>query len=268
MADTIFKYDSISIEYEGKVAVSNVSFSLDKGRILALVGESGSGKTTIIKSVMGILNSDATIKNGHIVFENENLLEKNEKQLRAIRGKKIGMIFQDSLGAFCPIRTIGQQIIEAVKAHYKKDKNEIKQEALALFDKLNLNNPEKLWKSYPFELSGGMNQRVGIAIAMLLNPTLLLADEPTSAIDEKAKKMVLAELKRIRDSYGTSIIIVTHDMTVVSEIADEVIVLKDGKVVEQGIKNQVLENPKAEYTRQLIEAVPTSRSEEWKLSLV
>ena len=127
MADTIFKYDSISIEYEGKVAVSNVSFSLDKGRILALVGESGSGKTTIIKSVMGILNSDATIKIGHIVFENENLLEKNEKQLRAIRGKKIGMIFQDSLGAFCPIRTIGQQIIEAVKAHYKKEKNEIKQ---------------------------------------------------------------------------------------------------------------------------------------------
>ena len=224
--------------------------------MLALVGESGSGKSTIIKSIIGILNSDGKITEGEVVFEGENLFSKKEKEYRNIRGKKIGMIFQDSLGSFCPIRTIGDQITEAVRAHEKISKPEVKAKALELFHKLNFSEPEKLWKSYPFELSGGMNQRVGIAMAMLLDPPLLLADEPTSPLDPKATDMVLEELNNMRDNLGTSII-----------IADKILVLKDGTVMEYGKATEVLNNPESDYTKLLCDAVPVSGRKGWNLSL-
>lgn len=267
MNETFFDYNSVSIEFDGKVAVNSVSFSINKGEVLALVGESGSGKSTIIKSIIGILNSDGKITEGEVVFEGENLFSKKEKEYRIIRGKKIGMIFQDSLGSFCPIRTIGNQITEAVRAHEKISKPEVKAKALELFHKLNFSEPEKLWKSYPFELSGGMNQRVGIAMAMLLDPPLLLADEPTSALDPKATDMVLEELNNMRDNLGTSIIIVTHDMSIVPRIADKILVLKDGTVMEYGKATEVLNNPKSDYTKLLCDAVPVSGRKGWNLSL-
>lgn len=268
MTDTILNYNSVTISFEGEKIVDHVSFFVHRGKALAIVGESGSGKSTIIKSIMGILNSDGKIEEGEILFENENLLNKSEKELRKLRGNNLGMIFQDTLGSFCQVRTIGAQITEAIRAHQKVDKKEIKNRAIALFKKLNFNMPEKIWNSYPFQLSGGMNQRVAIAMTMLLNPPLLLADEPTSALDEKASKMVIEELKKMRDSLGTSIIIVTHDMGIVSDLADDVLVLKDGRVIEFGETKQVIKQPKEDYTKLLIEAVPPRRSNGWKLSLM
>ena len=267
MADTFFKYDSVTIEFDGEVAVDSVSFLVNPGEILGVVGESGSGKSTIIKSINGILNSDACIKSGQIIYNDKNLLTLNNREMRRIRGKEIGMIFQDSIGALCPIRTIGNQIVEAIRAHERINKKQAKERAFLLLEKFNFTDVNKLWKSYPFELSGGMNQRVGIAMAMLLNPPLLLADEPTSALDEEATKAVLSELKRMSVENGTSIIMVTHDMQAVREICDHVLVLKNGNVVEQGSVSQVLNNPESDYTKALLDAVPVSRSDEWKISL-
>ena len=267
MQDSILEFNQIKISFSNSVAVDNVSFSLKSGEILGLVGESGSGKSTIIKSIMAILNDDGKIESGEILFNGENLLDKSEKELQRIRGSRIGMIFQDSAASLCPIRTIGDQVIESMATQGKIDKKKAKEQALKLFEKLNFKDPNSLWNSYPFELSGGMNQRVGIAIAMINNPTLLLADEPTSALDTNATSQVIEELKRIRTDLGTSIIIVTHDMNVVEQVADNIMVLKDGKVMEYGAKSQILSNPQNEYTKMLLEAVPKPRSNGWNLSL-
>ncbi|MCR4830581.1 MAG: ABC transporter ATP-binding protein [Pseudobutyrivibrio sp.] len=266
MQNNILKYEAVSISFAEEKAVNEVSFNLKKGEILGVVGESGSGKSTIIKSIMRILNSDGVIDSGRIIFEEDNLLDKSEKEMQGIRGAKIGMIFQDSASSLCPIRTIGDQIIEAMKAHGKADKARFKEHALTLFEKLNFKDVERIWDSYPFELSGGMNQRVGIAIAMLLNPPLLLADEPTSALDYKATNQVMDELKRLRDIYDTSIILVTHDISVVSMVADNVLVLKQGKIMEYGKVKSVLENPQNDYTKLLLSAVPERGSDGWNLS--
>lgn len=267
MKDAFFTYDTVNISFDGKAVVKDVSFSVNKGEILCLVGESGSGKSTIIKSIMGILNEDAGINFGRIIFEGTDLLKKSDKELRAIRGSQIGMIFQDAKGSLCPIRTIGDQIVEAISAHEKIDKKIIKERTISIFERLNFSEPQKLWDSYPFELSGGMNQRVAIAMSMLLKPLLLLADEPTSALDANATKKVINELKELRDDYGMSIILVTHDMAVVSEIADTVLVLKDGRQVEYGTCEDVLKRPKSDYTKLLLSAVPKFRSDGWNLSL-
>ena len=264
--ENILEYNSINISFTGQKAVEDVSFSLKKGEILGLVGESGSGKSTIIKSIMGILNSDGKIDSGEIFFDEENLIGKTEKEMRSIRGARIGMIFQDAASSLCPIRTIGDQIIEAMRAHGKIDKARAKEQAFALFEKLNFKELDRLWESYPFELSGGMNQRVGIAIAMLLNPPILLADEPTSALDYQATAQVIEELKNLRDTYGTSIIIVTHDISVVEAVADNVLVLKNGTIMEYGDVKTILNSPKNEYTKMLLEAVPERGSAGWKLS--
>ncbi|MBR1623569.1 MAG: ABC transporter ATP-binding protein [Pseudobutyrivibrio sp.] len=266
MQKDFFKYDSVSVEYEGIRAVDNVSFQLNHGEILGIVGESGSGKSTIIKSIMGLLGTDGTLESGEIVFKGENLLTKSDKEMRRIRGAEIGMIFQDAEGSLCPIRTIGDQIIEAMNAHGKIDKVKAKEQAYALFEKLNFKEAERIWTSYPFELSGGMNQRVGIAIAMLLNPPLLLADEPTSALDYQACDQVIDELKKLREAYGTSIIIVTHDIAVVSALADNILIVRNGNVMEYGKAEAVLNNPQNDYTKLLLSAVPERGSEGWNLS--
>lgn len=266
MQKDFFKFDSVSVTYAGDKAVDNMSFRLNQREILGIVGESGSGKSTIIKSIMGLLNDDGTVEGGEIVFQGENLLNKSEKELRHIRGAKIGMIFQDAVGSLCPIRTIGDQIFEAMKAHRKIDKVKAKEQAYAIFEKLNFKEAESIWTSYPFELSGGMNQRVGVAIAMLLNPPLLLADEPTSALDYQACNQVIEELKKLRKAYGTSIIIVTHDIAVVSVLADNILIVRNGKVMEYGKTEVVLNNPQNEYTKELLSAVPERGSEGWNLS--
>ncbi|MCI8672589.1 MAG: ABC transporter ATP-binding protein [Lachnospiraceae bacterium] len=255
----LLKYDNVEISFGGRPVVHDVSVSLRPGEILGLVGESGSGKSTLIKAAMGLLGSNGLVTRGDIWFEGKNIPDLPERELRKIRGVKIGMIFQDAGASLCPIRTIGEQIHESMSAHMEISKEEAKERALELFDKLNFKDAGRIWDSYPFELSGGMNQRAGIAIAMLMNPAVLLADEPTSALDVAVQKQVVMEMRQLRDMFGTAIIIVTHDIGVVSAMADRVLVLNHGDVMEYGDAEQVLNAPQNDYTKKLLSAVPRLR---------
>lgn len=252
----ILTYDSVEISFGGKAVVHDVSFSLEHGEILGLVGESGSGKSTLIKAAMGLLGPDGLVTRGDIRYMDQNILDIPEKEQRKIRGAGIGMIFQDAGASLCPIRTIGEQIYESMRAHKKITRSEAKSRAMDLFDKLNFKDSQRVWDSYPFELSGGMNQRAGIAIAMLMNPPVLFADEPTSALDVSVQRQVVRELLKLRELFGTAIVIVTHDIGVVRAMADTVLVLKNGKTVEYGTADRVLDHPQDPYTRKLLEAVP------------
>lgn len=255
----LLEYKNVEISFGGNAVVHDVSFSLHSGEILGLVGESGSGKSTLIKAVMGLLGNNGMVTRGDIWFEGKNLPDLSEKEMRLIRGAKIGMIFQDAGASLCPIRTIGEQIVESMAAHKKVSVAEAKEAALDLFDKIGFRDGERVWNSYPFELSGGMNQRVGIAISMLLNPSILLADEPTSALDVAVQRQVVQEMLRVRKIFGTAIIMVTHDISVVSAMADTVLVLKDGDRMEYGKAQDVLGSPRNAYTKQLLAAVPRLR---------
>ena len=256
MENKILTYDSVEISFGEKAVVHNVNFSLAPGEILGLVGESGSGKSTLIKAAMGLLGADGLVTRGDICFMEQNILDIPEKEKRKIRGAKIGMIFQDAGASLCPIRTIGDQIYESMRAHKKVTKAQAKDRAMELFEKLNFKDSQRVWDSYPFELSGGMNQRAGIAIAMLMNPPVLFADEPTSALDVSVQRQVVNEMLNLRELFGTSIVIVTHDIGVVRAMADSVLVLKNGKTVEYGEAKMVLDHPQDPYTKKLLEAVP------------
>ena len=255
----ILRYDSVEVCFRGRAVVKNVSFSLRPGEILGVVGESGSGKSTLLRAALGLLGRNGLVTRGDIWFQGKSLPDLPERELRTIRGAKIGMIFQDAGAALCPIRTIGSQIYESMAAHRRLTRAEAREKALALFQTLDLEDGARIWDSYPFALSGGMNQRVGIAMAMLLGPAVLLADEPTSALDVLAQKQVLLEMRRLRERYGTAILLVTHDIGVVSAMADRVLVLRAGEIVEHGPAQQVLRYPEHPYTRTLLAAVPRLR---------
>ena len=259
MEKTLLNYDSVEISFDGIPVVQDISFSLQPGEILGLVGESGSGKSTLIKAAMGLLGNTGLVTRGDITFGGRSLVDMPESELRAVRGAKIGMIFQDAGASLCPIRTIGEQIYESMRAHGKIVKAEAKEHALELLTKLNFKEPERIWESYPFEMSGGMNQRAGIAISMLMNPPVLFADEPTSALDVTVQRQVVQEMLRVRELFGTAIIIVTHDIGVVSAMADTVLVLQNGNRMEYGPAKSVLEHPRNEYTKELLSAVPKLR---------
>lgn len=257
--DALLTYDSVEISFGGTAVVRDLSFSLRPGEILGLVGESGSGKSTVIKAAMGLLGNNGLVTRGDIWFEGKNLPDLPEREMRHIRGGKIGMIFQDAGASFCPVRTIGEQIFESMNAHRKVIRAEAKEAALELFAKLRFKDGERIWNSYPFELSGGMNQRAGIAVSMLMNPSLLLADEPTSALDVSIRRQVVEEMLELREMFGTAIILVTHDIGVVSAMADTVLVLQQGSMMEYGGARDVLDSPRNGYTRKLLSAVPKLR---------
>ena len=257
----LLDYQHVEISFNGNPVVHDVSFQLHPGEILGLVGESGSGKSTIIKAAMGLLGGSGMVTKGDIWFEGKNLPDLNDKEMRGICGEKIGMIFQDCGASLSPIRTIGEQIVESMAAHRKVDVAEAKRTAMELFEKLRFRDGERVWNSYPFELSGGMNQRAGIAIAMLMNPSILMADEPTSALDVAVQRQVVEEMLHVREVFGTAIIIVTHDIGVVSAMADSIVVLQNGHVMEYGRAKDVLENPQDPYTQKLLSAVPRLRRE-------
>lgn len=257
----LLDYQHVEVSFNGDPVVHDVSFQLHSGEILGLVGESGSGKSTLLKAAMGLLGSSGMVTKGDIWFEGKSLPDVPPKEMRRICGEKIGMIFQDCGASLSPTRTIGEQIIESMAAHRKVDVAEAKRAALELFEKLHFQDGERIWDSYPFELSGGMNQRAGIAIAMLMNPAVLLADEPTSALDMAVQRQVVEEMLHVRETFGNAIIIVTHDIGVVSAMADSIVVLSNGRVMEYAAAKDVLENPQNDYTVKLLSAVPRLRRE-------
>lgn len=255
----IFSYQSVEICYNGIPAVQDVSFTLQPGEILGIVGESGSGKSTILKAAMGLLGRDGAVTKGSIWFQEKNLPDLPGREMRKICGREIGMVFQDAGASLCPIRIIGSQIFESIAAHEKTTRKETNRRALELFDKLGFPDGKRILSSYPFELSGGMNQRVGIAMAMLLQPGILLADEPTSALDVSVQQQVMQEMRMMRRLYGTAMILVTHNIGVVSAMADSILVLQGGRLMEYGKTRQVLDAPRSEYTKSLLAAMPRLR---------
>lgn len=262
MRQPLLKISNVDIEYNQSRVVNNVNLSVNQGEILGIVGESGSGKSTLIKAAMGILSNNGCVSNGSIFYKEKDLLVTTAEELRKIRGTEMGMIFQDCESSLCPVRTIGDQVYETMAQHIKVTKKYAEEKALELFEILHFSDGKRVLKSYPFELSGGMNQRVGIMMAMLMKPSLLFADEPTSSLDVTVQKQVVNEMLRIRDNYGTAIVIVTHNIGVVNYIADNIAVMYKGNVVEYGKKYDVINNPKNEYTVKLLKAVPKLKVEE------
>lgn len=255
----LLEVKELTVACQGKTVVRDICFSLKKGEILGIVGESGSGKSTILKAVMGILGEEYTITKGEILYKGNNLLELSRREKRKISGPEIGMIFQDTKASLCPVRRVESQIYEALAEHETVTKKEARNRAELLLKKLGFAEGERVLKSYPFELSGGMSQRVGICMAMLLSPALLLADEPTSALDVTVQKQVVEKLLELRKEEGTAMAVVTHNIGVVRAMADQVLVLKEGCMVEYGRLEEVLEHPKEAYTRQLLFSALTLR---------
>ncbi len=252
----LLRYDHVQVCFNGRPVVHDVTFSLKQGEILGIAGESGSGKSTLLRAAMGLLGPTAMVTRGDIWFDGMNLLDLSQRRLNRIRGRRLGMIFQDAGASLCPIRKIGSQICEAMGARTRSSKAAVHTRTMALFEKMNLNHGDRIWNSYPFELSGGMNQRVCIAIAILMGPDILLGDEPTSALDARVQKQMIEEILKLRDEQHMSVIIVSHDIGVIKAMADTVMILKGGHVMEYGPANQVLACPRNDYTKLLLKAVP------------
>lgn len=244
--------------YAGKVkAIRGVSFDLKKGETLAIVGESGSGKSVTTRSIMRLLSQNANIENGEILFNGEDLIKKTEKEMQGIRGKEIAMIFQDPMTSLNPTMTIGKQISEPIRLHQKLNKEDARKRALELLNLVGLPDAERRMKQYPHQFSGGQRQRIVIAIALACNPEVLIADEPTTALDVTIQAQILDLMKELQKKIATSIIFITHDLGVVANVADRVAVMYAGKIVEIGTVDEIFYNPQHPYTWGLISSMPT-----------
>jgi oligopeptide/dipeptide ABC transporter ATP-binding protein len=260
MTDNVLEVRGLSVQYaDGQKRVQandRVSFSLKRGGVLALVGESGCGKTTAALAVLGLLPHSGRVTGGEVRFDGRDLLSLREDELRRVRGRAISMIFQDPASGLNPVLTVGQQVEEIITAHTSLRRREAQGMVLDALHRVGLADPERLAKQYAHELSGGMSQRVLIAIATVLNPAVVIADEPTSALDVTVQAGILDELRRLRDERGVSILLITHDLGVVAQMADEVVVLYAGRVAEDGPTRDVLRRPRHPYTWSLLETLP------------
>ena len=259
MKGGVVAYDTVDICDYGRPVVRQATFTLQPGEILGIVGESGSGKSTLLQSAMNLLGPGGAVTQGHIWFQGQDILALSDEGMRRLCGAQMAMVFQDAAASLCPVRTIGSQICEAAAAHLDMGKEEVRRQTLELFARLGFSDGRRVWESYPFELSGGMSQRAALVLVMLLKPALLRADEPTSALDVCAQKQVLDELLYLRDQYGTAIMLVTHDMGVVSRVADYVLVVEEGQMIEYGPAKDVLASPAQADTKELLAAVPKLR---------
>ena len=253
--EPLLQVEHVTICYNGTPVVHDVSFDLQEGEILGIVGESGSGKSTMIKAVMGLLGSSGMVTRGDIYYKGQNVVDMPQEKLRRLLGPEIGMVFQDCRAALCPIRIVGDQIFESMSEHGRISREESNRLAVDIMEKIGLTDTKRVLDSYPFELSGGMNQRVGICMAMMQSPSLLLADEPTSALDVTVQKQVVEELKLMRDEYKTAMIVVTHNIGVVGVLADQVLVLQNGRVMDYGSTDRVLHHSENAYTKKLMDSV-------------
>ncbi len=258
MAELI-SYEQVDISYKGQRIVHNISFSLHEGEIMGIVGESGSGKSSLLRAALNMLGRDGLVTRGDIYYKGLDLPDLSPAEMQKICGSEIGMIFQHAGGSFCPIRRVGDQLQEILEAHGSPDQQENEQLACELLTRFGFDNPKRIIESYPFELSGGMQQRVAVVAAMLLRPKLLLADEPTSALDVTVQKQVIEEMLLAREIFGTAIILVTHNMGVVQAMADKMLVMHQGETVEQGLTASIMKAPSSPYTKRLLSAMPKLR---------
>ena len=259
----MLKIDNITVQYgNNKPTIEDFSLEISSGEIVAIVGESGSGKTTVIRSVLGLLPGQGKVTKGDIVFEGDSLLNYTQKQWNQCRGTKMSMIFQDCGAMINPNRRIGSQFVEYIRVHEDMPKDKAKEKAIDMLNRMRLPQAKDIMRKYPFQLSGGQRQRVGIAMAMTVQPKLLIADEPTSSLDVTTQSQIVKEMMELRDKYDTSIMIVTHNLAVAVYMADKIIVMKDGEVVDRGTRDEILNNPTSDYTKRLLASVPTWREEQ------
>lgn len=238
-------------------AVNDVSFSVERGKTLGIVGESGCGKSITSLSIMGLVETPpGEIAGGKILFDGEDLLQKNDNQMREIRGKKIAMIFQEPMTSLNPVFTIGQQIIEALMLHEKMTKQQARQKGIEMLELVKIPLAKKRFDEYPHQLSGGMRQRVMIAMALCCSPELLICDEPTTALDVTIQAQILDLINELKEKTGTSVMMITHDLGVIAEVADDVMVMYAGKVVEHATCDQIFEEPMHPYTFGLMNCIP------------
>lgn len=235
---------------------NDISFTIKEGETVSIVGESGSGKSITALSIMGLLSKNGRVTKGNVIFKEEDLLALSEKEMEAIRGNEISMIFQDTMSALNPVFTIGNQMTESIMVHQKISKNEATKKAIQMLEKVGLPRPEKIMKEYPFMLSGGMRQRAMIAMALSCNPKLLIADEPTTALDVTIQAQIVQLLKDLKEEYNMSILLITHDMGLVAEMADRVLVMYAGEIIEETDVYSLFEQPRHPYTKALLESIP------------
>ena len=260
MSDKLLDVKDLNVTFSTRrglvKAVNHLSFSLGKGETLGIVGESGSGKSVSMNAVMGLVRDSNVNISGSVKFNGIDLLTQSDEQMRAIRGKEIAMVFQDPMTALTPVYTVGWHIIEQIRLHTEMSKEDAKKRAIEILDEVGIPDAKRRVDQYPHEFSGGMRQRAIIAMALSLNPALLIADEPTTALDVTIQAQILDLLKQLQQTHNSSIIIITHDMGVVSEIADEVLVMYAGRMVERATKDALFAKPQHPYTQGLMNSVP------------
>lgn len=243
-------------------AVNGVSFNLSAGKILGIVGESGSGKSVTAYSVMQILADTGRVVSGEVLYRGENILHYNKKQIADFRGKKCSIIFQDPMTSLNPVFTVGNQLMEAILLHTDRNKEQARARAVEMLELVGVNEPKKRLKQYPFELSGGMRQRVMIAMALACEPDILIADEPTTALDVTIQAQILELMKDLQKKLGMAIVMVTHDLGVIADMCDEIIVMYGGRVCERGTADDIFYRPSHEYTKGLLRSIPQEGSRE------
>ncbi|MBZ5199879.1 ABC transporter ATP-binding protein [Planomicrobium chinense] len=260
MRESLLSVDDLKVRFkteDGYVStVNGVSFDVEKGETLAIVGESGSGKSVTSLALMGILPANGEVYNGELLFEDKDLRNLTKKQYRQLRGNEIAMIFQEPMTALNPVFTIGYQLRETLMLHYKLSKDQAQKKGIEMLETVGIPDAEKVMGRFPHQLSGGMRQRVMIAMALSCNPKLLIADEPTTALDVTIQAQILTLLRNLKEKSNTSIMIITHDLGVVAELADRVIVMYAGEVVEQAPINELFERPLHPYTQGLMASIP------------
>ncbi|MDD3409392.1 MAG: ABC transporter ATP-binding protein, partial [Eubacteriales bacterium] len=237
-------------------AVNGLSFNLERGKVLGIVGESGSGKSVTAYSILRILTDPGRVTGGEVLFNGENVLAYTPQQMHSFRGSRISMIFQDPMTCLNPVYTVGNQLREAIRIHTNRTHDQINARALEMLQLVGVNEPEKRLKQYPYELSGGMRQRVMIAMALACEPDVLIADEPTTALDVTIQAQILELMQSLQQQMGMAIIMITHDLGVIADICDEIIVMYAGRVCERGTADEIFYNPCHEYTKGLIRSIP------------
>ncbi len=271
MSEELLRLENLSIDYKVKEgylsAVKDVNFSINKGEIFAVVGESGCGKSTVAHSIMNLLPGGNETITGKVIFKGRDLREATEKEMEKVRGKEIGMIFQNPLDSLNPVYTVGSQVAEAIELD-KVDKTEAWNRVVELFKDVKMPDAEERAKSFPHELSGGMRQRVMIAMMISRNPELLIADEPTTALDVTIEAQILAIIKALKEQFNTAVMLITHNFGLVAEVADKIGVMYAGEMVETGDVFEIFKNPVHPYTRLLMAALPRKTKNEGRLQTI